>query len=139
MNIISQRKLEKKVPFIAPDCSTIFVRRAQINPKESLEKKIKEEPLNEQSFSTDDNSLTTTIEDFFKNSNEVKMQESGEELGYRSSSSISESGDAPDAAAKICNECESKNKTIQDLNKEIDQIAEETKKSLLGKKEASQN
>ena len=133
MNKISQRRLlEKKVPFIAPDCSTIFaVRQVQKNPKESLEKKI-EEPL-DQSFSTD-NSLTTTIDEFFKNSDDVKMQECEEEFGDRSSSSISET-DAPDVA-KICKECESKNKTIEGLNKEIDQVVEQTEKSLLGKKDA---
>ena len=152
-NILQRRRLEKEVPFLAPDCSTIFVRRApQKNPiKDILNKKI-EDPFDalDESFSTaTDNSLTTTINEFFKNSDDVKMQDSGEELGYRSSSSISES-DEPKVvhATQICNECETKNtivkdlkkeietknKTIEGLNKENDEIAEATEKSLLGKK-----
>ena len=102
------------------------------------------------SFSTTtDNSLTTTINEFFKNSDDVKMQDSGEELGYRSSSSISESDEVKVVhTTQICNECETKNtivkdlkkeietknKTIEGLNKENDEIAEATEKSLLGKK-----
>ena len=145
-NILQRRRLEKEVPFLAPDCSTIFVRRApQKNPiKDILNKKI-EDPLDalDESFSTaTDNSLTTTINDFFKNSDDVKMQDSGEELGYRSSSSISESDEAKVVhATQICNECETRNTIVKDLKKEIeglnkenDEIAEATEKSLLGKK-----
>ena len=136
-NILQRRRLEKEVPFLAPDCSTIFVRRApQKNPIKDILNRNIEDPLDtlDDSFSTaTDNSLTTTINEFLKNSDDVKMQEEEEEFGDRSSSSISET-DAPDVA-KICKECESKNKTIEGLNKEIDQVVEQTEKSLLGKKD----